>query len=122
MGHINIDLSPDSIRYEKELLVKTFDQTGEIPHNHFWNVVYNDYYLNDIRETGNSERFASHHPFVVKIFDKYYEEQDSHCDNSNICTPQVPDPPHAVPEPSAIGIAICLIVGFCLFKFFGALE
>jgi hypothetical protein len=125
---LRIDLSPANVRWEDHLLINTVRTSGEVPDNHYWNVVI-AYRENDFRETGNYHRFDHDHPWVARILRKYDWEpgllhhasspvslllpQFDLAPNSTAAIPVPPETPAiaSVPEPSSsimLGIALIL--------------
>lgn len=96
-AHIHLDLSHENERREDDLLATDMRLHGEIPTNHFWQTVYNDYYRNDIAETGNDLRFRSHHRWVDSEF-RRYDHLHAHRGPGQSHQPTVP--PTQVFEPS----------------------
>jgi hypothetical protein len=95
-AYIHLDLSHENEQREDHLLATDMRSHGEIPTNHFWQIVYHDYYRNDIAETGNDLRFRSHHLWVDDEF-RHYDHLHAHrslgeSHQAAVTTPQLFEP------------------------------
>jgi PEP-CTERM motif len=90
--YIRLDLSHANEQREDHLLATDIREHGEIPANRFWQIVYHDYYRNDIAETGNDLRFRSHHLWVDVEF-RHYDRLHRYHDHRQLAESDQPPAP-----------------------------
>jgi hypothetical protein len=109
MGSVHYQLNLNHANEQREDHILASEVRDHEGLNHFWSVVYNDYYRKDIAETGNDLRFRSHHPWVDREFRLYDSENAaaSHISSLSLYPQDLPTtstgtPPVSVPS---IGVA-----------------
>lgn len=130
MGSVRLDLSPENIHRENNLLFHAMREHHEIPHDRFWNTVYQRY-EKSILQTGSDRRFAHYHPLVAKEFrqfDRWQSDLRLRAHNPSTAVPHtvvgastqpVSEVTCSVPEPSSLTIwlvGIALIAASLHFR------